>query len=59
LSIYKGVSLTGGFDYLIAGDYGELATAGPLASQVPGGTNRAVNNNDNSWQAVWKLQWFF
>jgi hypothetical protein len=58
-TLYKGVSVTGGIDYLIAGDYGELATAGPLASQVPGGTNRAVNNNDNSWQAVWKLQWFF
>ncbi len=51
--------MTGGFDYLIAGDYGELRT--PVANdlQVAGGTNRAVNNNDNSWQAIWKLQWFF
>ena len=59
LSLYKGVSLTGGFDYILAGDYGELATAGAIADQVPGGSNRTVNNNDNSWQAVWKLQWFF
>ena len=51
--------MTGGFDYLIAGAYGELATSGPLADQVTGGANRAVNNNDNSWQAIWKLQWFF
>jgi len=58
-TLYKGVSLTGGFDYLMAGDYGELRTPVANASQVPGGTNRAVNNNDNSWQAVWKLQWFF
>jgi hypothetical protein len=43
----------------MAGDYGELRTPVANASQVPGGTNRAVNNNDNSWQAVWKLQWFF
>jgi hypothetical protein len=58
-TLYKGVSLTGGFDYLMAGDYGELRTPVANASQVPGGTNRAVNNNDNSWQAIWKLQWFF
>jgi len=58
-SLYKGVSLTGGFDYLWAGDYGELKTAVADDSQVPGGTNRQVNNNNDSWQAVWKLQWFF
>ena len=58
-TLYKGVSLTGGFDYLVAGDYGELRAPVANASQEPGGTNRAVNNNDNSWQAVWKLQWFF
>ena len=45
-SIYKGVSLTGGFDYLSAGEYGESSAAGS-------------KGNDDSWQAVWKLQWFF
>ena len=58
-TLYKDVSVTGGFDYLTAGDYGELRTPVANALQVPGGTNRAVNNNDNPWLAVWKLQWFF
>ena len=44
-SIAKGVSLKGGLSYLAAGEYGELADG-------------SQNNND-SWQAVWKLQWFF
>ncbi len=56
-SIYKGVSLTGGFDYLFAGDYGELNEDSQLAAdkQKPGW----INDNSDSWQAVWKLQWFF
>jgi hypothetical protein len=58
-TIYKGVSVNAGFDYLFAGDYGELRTPIANASQVAGGANRAVNNNDDSWQAVWKVQWFF
>lgn len=58
-SLYKGVSFTGGFDYLAAGDYGELKTEVADASQVAGGTTRLVNSNADSWQAVWKLQWFF
>ncbi len=44
-SIAKGVSLKGGLSYLAAGEYGELADG-------------SQKNND-SWQAVWKLQWFF
>jgi hypothetical protein len=44
-SIAKGVSLKGGLSYLSAGEYGEMADG-----SAP---------NDDSWQAVWKLQWFF
>ena len=44
-SIAKGVSLKGGLSYLAAGEYGELADGS--------------QKNDDSWQAVWKLQWFF
>ena len=44
-SIAKGVSLKGGLSYLAAGEYGELADDS--------------QKNDDSWQAVWKLQWFF
>ena len=58
-TLYKGVLLSAGFDYLSAGDYGRLLTPIAVASQDPGGSNRLVNENDDSWQAVWKLQWLF
>jgi hypothetical protein len=58
-TLAKGVTVSGGFDYLWAGGYGELATPVAPAAQVPAGAFRMVNNNDDAWQAVWMLQWFF
>lgn len=43
-TLYKGVSLKGGFSYLAAGEYGEEVDS---------------EGHDDSWQAVWRLQWFF
>ncbi len=44
-SIYKGIALHGNFGYLSAGEYGEPADGS--------------EKNDDSWLAVWRLQWFF
>ncbi len=56
---YRGFTLQGGFDYLAAGDYGRLRNRVDEQDQVAGGSNRRVNSNDDSWQAIFMMQWFF
>ncbi len=67
-TLYPGFLLEGDIQYLAAGDYGILRTKIPGQSQVTGasplpgivgGGTRMTNANDDSWQAMFTMQWFF
>ncbi len=64
-TLYPGFLVEGDFQYLAAGDYGILRNSIAGQSQVtgatplPGAVTRLTNSNDDSWQAMFTMQWFF